>query len=99
MSIAWAGLMFQSAYKLQTPFQAIIGQQRTRCTARRAGTCSNNLFHHLVGISENSTEIDIFKVLISREPVPDLILVINHALPQDKSNWNVVDVLIKNKKG
>jgi hypothetical protein len=73
--------------------------QRTRCTARHAGTCSINLFHHLVGISENSAEIVIFKVLISREPVPDLILVINHALPQDESNWNVVDVLIENKKG
>ena len=54
---------------------------------------------YLITWWEYLPEIDIFKVLISREPVPDLILVINHALPQDKSNWNVVDVLIENKKG
>jgi hypothetical protein len=29
------------------------------------GTCSISLFHRLVGISENSAEIDIFKVLMS----------------------------------
>jgi hypothetical protein len=54
---------------------------------------------YLIADGEFLPEIDIFKVLISREPVPDLILVINHALPQDESNWNVVDVLIENKKG
>jgi hypothetical protein len=54
---------------------------------------------YLIADGNFCLKLTFLKVLISREPVPDLILVINHALPQDESNWNVVDVLIENKKG